>query len=539
VTANQELPLHQALLDPGAYPDAPTTVEFIQTHISYVFLAGSSVYKLKKPVDFGFLDFSTIERRHAACLDELRLNRRLSPDVYLEVLPVTRSGNRMSIDGSGEIVDWAVHMRRLPGDRMLERLVADHAVPAGAGSQLAEIIGRFHLQADGGDRITAVGGRAAIEGNWRESFDQVQPFRGRTIEADDDDQIQAYVGRFLNQEQPLLAARDAGGFIRDLHGDLRSAQIWLLEAPPPQPASLAQEERRFVEGLGGVRILDCIEFNERLRFCDTASDIAFLAMDLAFRGAPGLARELMGRYLEVTADERLPLLLNFYACYRAYVRGKVDSLAVREREIDRLQRARLIRRARRFFRLALRYASKTPRPRLTIMVGISGSGKSYLARLLAIETGAALFSSDVTRKRLLGLPLTATAPQAAYSHDQSAKTFAAMLDSAEDELRQGHPVILDATFLTASQRLPPRRLAERRGVPLTAVWCQVDQAVLDQRLRAREADRYRVSDAAGRVAAEQRRYQEPPRELPGGSVMRIDTSRPLGPVLRRIRQRMS
>jgi len=337
----------------------------------------------------------------------------------------------------------------------------------------------------------------------------------------------------------LLAARDSGGFIRDVHGDLRSAQIWALETPPPLPASLAPEQRQFVEGLGGIRILDCIEFNERLRFCDTASDIAFLAMDLAFRGALGLARELMGRYLEVTADERLPLLLNFYGCYRAYVRGKVDSLAVREREMDSAQRSRLGRRAHRFFRLASHYASKTRRPRLTIMIGISGSGKSYLARLLASETGAALFSSDITRKRLLGLPLTATASQAAYSREQTAKTYAAMLDTAEDELRQGHPVILDATFLTASQRSLPLRLAQTLDVPFAAVWCQAGDAVIDRRLQEREIDAYRVSDAAGRVVEEQRRYQEPPRELPRGSVLRIDTSLPIDPLLRRLAKRMS
>lgn len=542
----RELPeLVHGLLQPSAYPERPETVEFVQTHISYVFLAAASVYKIKKPVNFGFLDFSSPELRRASCQEEVRLNRRLSPDVYLGVVPITRSDGRLQVGGSGAAVEWAVNMRRLPEDRMLERLIAADNVPGGAGSRLGEIIGRFHMQAERGDRITAVGGRAAAEGNWRENFEQVRPFRGRTIDGADDDRIQAYVAGFLERESALLAARDAEGYIRDLHGDLRSAQIWILERAPElllslaAPASLSAAERELLEGLDGVRILDCIEFNERLRFCDTASDVGFLAMDLDFRRAPDLARDLLSRYLEVTSDTRLPLLLNFYRCYRAYVRGKVDSLGLTEREMGAAQRRRLEARARRCFRLAARYAVQPSPPRLTVMMGISGSGKSYLARLLAIETGAVLISSDITRKRLLGLPLTEHAGPEAYTREQSRRTYASLIAEAERELRQGHSVILDATFLTAAQRAPAASLAKTLDVPFALVWCRAGSELIDKRLRARQDDRYRVSDAEAEIMRSQLKYQEPPREIPRGAVIQADTSRPLATLLRRLRRRLA
>ncbi len=530
-------PLVQALLDPAAYPDAPASVEFIQTHISYVFLAGDWVYKLKKPVDFGFLNYATPELRRRACEDELRLNRRLSPDVYTAVLPVVRCGDRFCVGGAGEAVDWAVQMRRLPADRMLETLIAEGAVPQGAAHRLGEVIARFHLGAERDARIADIGGSAGVAANWHENFAQTQPFRGRTLSAADDDRIRAYVERFLAREAPLLAQRDAKGFIRDLHGDLRCAQIWLLDCPPAPPPDLSEAEWRLLAAMGGVRILDCIEFNERLRFCDTASDIAFLAVDLVYRRRPDLARDLLNRYLEATGDSRLPLLLRFYSCYRAYVRGKVDSLGVEEREIDAGQRRRLAARARGFFRLAARCAavpSVSAEPRLILMMGISGSGKSYLARLLALRLGAAIYASDVTRKQLLGLPPTQTAGEDAYTRAVTARTYAVLLGRARTELRQGHPVILDGTFASRGLRRPAVELAQRLAVPLHVVWCHAPDATIDQRLHERRQDAFRVSDADHAVMRSQRASFQPPDELPAGCVIHADTAGDSGRLLRRI-----
>lgn len=537
--AGQLPELVRSLLDPNSYPDHPASVDFVQTHISYVFLAGDYVYKLKKPVNFGFLDYTTPELRRRACEDEVRLNRRLSPDIYLGVSPVSENAGRWRIGGDGTVGDWAVQMRRLPADRMLETLIADKSVPAGAATRLAEIIGRFHLGADRNDRITAIGGRNSVAENWRENFDQAREFRGRTVTAKDDDRIQAYVEGFLEREAELLVERDRDGFIRDLHGDLRTAQIWVLEQPPPLASGLTADEQRLLSEMGAVRVLDCIEFNERMRFCDTASDVAFLAADLAYRRREDLARDLLGRYLEVTGDSRMPLLLRFYRCYRAYVRGKVDSMGLIQREIDSTQRRRLAARARRFFRLAASYAGEAGRPRLTVMMGLSGSGKSYLARLLALRLGAVWLSSDVTRKRIVGVPAHHAAGPTAYEHQVTARTYAALYEEAEAELRKGHSVILDATFLTEGLRVPAVRLAERLGVPFALVWCQTSDEVIERRLSERESDSFRVSDANLAIARSQVAQLELPSELPSGTVLTAHTDRDISGLLLRLVRRLS
>jgi uncharacterized protein len=529
----------RSLLDPSSYPDKPASVSFVQTHISYVFLAGDFVYKLKKPVNFGFLDFSTPDLRREACDAEVRLNRRLSPDVYLDVFPITRSAGGWRAGGDGVADDWAVRMRRLPAERMLESLVASRDVPKGTAPLLGEIIGSFHLGADRGARITSIGGREAVAGNWRENFDQTRQFRGDTIASEDDDRIQHYVEGFLERESELLAERDSDGYIRDLHGDLRCAQIWVLEAPPIfDDGRLTASERRMVAEMGPVRILDCIEFNERLRFCDTASDLAFLAADLTYRRRADLARDLLNRYLEVTSDSRLPLLLHFYCCYRAYVRGKVDSLGLTQREIDGRQRRRLRARARSQFKLAARYAVPAGPPRLIVMMGLSGSGKSYLARLLALRIGTVWLSSDVMRKRIVGVPAHHSAGPAAYTQQIGARTYAALHEEAERELRRGHSVILDATFMSQSLRSPARRLASRLNVPLTVIWCQASDDLIERRIAERDTDPFRVSDADLHVAQSQRSHFQPPTELDPKSVIVARTGDDLGALLRRIERRL-
>ena len=536
---NVQLPAHiRALLDPASYPDKPSDVELRQTHISYVLLAGQTVYKIKKPVDFGFLDFSTLDQRRAACEAELRLNRRLSPDVYLDVVPVANDQGRIALSGPGEIVDWAVRMVRLPEDRALETLIRAGSVPTQAGRRLGEIIGRFHLNAERSERISAIGGQQAVRDNWIENLEQTQPFLGRTLAAEDARRIQSFVAAFLEREASLFTERVAQGFIRDLHGDLRAGQIWMLEEPLPPLKALSATEQVVVAGMGGVRILDCIEFSERFRFSDTASDVAFLAMDLVSRRRAGMADELLGRYLEVTGDETLPVLLNFYCCYRAFVRGKVDSLASSERRIDARQRRRLRNRACLYFRLAVRYAALRQRPRLIAMCGISGSGKSYLARLLALRLGAVLINSDYTRKRLLGLQPTARAGKEAYAPEQSARTYATMLDRARQELERGHTVILDATYLRAELRQPVLDLARRNRVPFSLVWCKAGVATVAQHQRDRESDPWRVSDAGADVIAAQRLEMERPDELPEGALISVRGGNPRSAV-RRIERRLA
>jgi len=256
-------------------------------------------------------------------------------------------------------------------------------------------------------------------------------------------------------------------------------------------------------------------------------------------GRGWMVDDFLGRYLEVSGDRQLPLLLDFYCCYRAYVRGKVDSLGLTEREMGTPQRRRLAQRARRFFRLAARYAGAAHARQLIVMMGVSASGKSHLGRLLAIELRAALLSSDVTRKGFMGVATTSDAGSAAYTTEQTDRTYAALLNQAEQELRRGHAVLLDATFLLARRRLPALELARRLGVPFSLFWCQATAAQIEDRLRLRQDDPYRVSDAGGSIVEAQLDRVEPPRELPRGSVIRVDTSKPIPGLLGRIRRRLA
>ena len=282
---------------------------------------------------------------------------------------------------------------------------------------------------------------------------------------------------------------------------------------------------------GAVCIYDCIEFNERFRYSDVAADIAFLAMDLEFRGRRDLSDELMGRYLSYTLDSTLPLLLPFYKCYRAYVRGKVDGFQLDQPEISDQQKTAVTADARRYFELAHSYAVQPVPHALMITIGVTGSGKSYLANALAAHVGAVILSSDVTRKRLLGIDPTErhVEPFGAgiYDPDITDRTYAALLDEARPWLKQGRPVILDATYLMRSHRAGALLLAGETDARFLAIECDADERVIWERLSERQGDRRVVSDGRWEVYQAQQGRREPVDELPFGSHVVVDASRPL------------
>ena len=323
------------LRDPACYPRHPAAVEVRQTHASAVFIAGEDVYKLKKPVNFGFLDFSTLPRRGRMCRREVALNRRLAPTVYLgEVRLVDRAG-QLRIGGAGRLVDYFVHMRRLADETSLAAMVADGRATTESVDAVADVLASFHLGAARGGRIDAYGAAAAIRGNVEENFTQVGPFVGKTIGAETFGEIEDASRRFLAEHETLFRERMARGCIRDGHGDLRAEHVYF-------------ESR-------GISIIDCIEFNERFRYGDVASDVAFLAMDLESLGVPDLAAAFVRRYAEQTPFA-IGEVLDFYRCYRAFVRGKVASLRSAEPELDACERESARAEARRDFDLALNYA---------------------------------------------------------------------------------------------------------------------------------------------------------------------------------------
>jgi len=327
----------QALLDPQAYPDPPQKVELMQTQMSFVFLADDFVYKVKKPVDLGYLDYTTLEKRRFYCQREVELNRRLCPDAYLGVLPVTGHGGQIIFGGQGEAVEYAVKMRRLPQARMLNVLLAgDKATPEMLAG-VAEKLAGFHRQAETGPAISTFGDLEAIIVNTEENFTQTEQYIGHTISREGYQHIRAYTNRFIQENADLFKKRMAESRIKDCHGDLHAAHIC------------------FCDNSDNICIYDCIEFNDRFRHCDVASEVAFLAMDLDHYGWAALSNDFVNAYVARSQDKELMTLLAFYKCYRAYVRGKVEGFKLDDPHISPEEKTGVLTVARRYFELAESY----------------------------------------------------------------------------------------------------------------------------------------------------------------------------------------
>ena len=483
-------PLAQALLEPRIYPHRPARVALVQTHISYVFLAGDQVYKVKKPVRFAFLDFSTLERRRHFCHEEVRLNRRLAGDVYRGVvaLRATADGYALADEACPDAVEYAVHMHRLPAERMLPVLLANHSATPAMIDAAAERLVEFHAAAECGGSVRAGGDPAVITRLMNDDFGECASFHGRTIDAADDAAIQAYCHAFVRRHEALLRHRQAEDRIRDGHGDLHTEHLCFTD--------------------GGLVIFDCVEFNPAFRHRDVAAEIAFLSMDLTCCGRADLASRLVARYAERTGDRELPHLVPFYACHRAYIRGKVESLKSVEPEVAQSDREAAAQSAVRHFALALRYTWSGVRA-LVVVGGLSGSGKSTVAAALAARTGFAHLNSDVLRKRLAGVAATDRPGASLYTPEQNARTYRALYDGAAAALAEGHGVIVDATFQRHVDRDRARAVADAAGVPLLFVECRCDEDELRRRLAARTAHGDNPSDADWDVYLRQRARYEP------------------------------
>jgi len=325
------------MLQPEVYPEPATRVEFLQTYISYIFLTDQHAYKIKKPVNFGYLDFTTLRKRHYYLQQELVLNRRLAPDMYLAVLPIARRHGRLQVGGDGQVVEYALQMLRLPQHLMMDEIAARRELTAG---MLARIVARlvpFYQQAATGGRINKFGHSSVIRFNHDENFQQIEPFVGSLLSTQVFRDMVWYAETFLREQADLLAERLRSGKIRDCHGDLHMKNICLAD---------------------GVYIFDCIEFNPRFRYSDVAADIAFLAMDLDFHGYADLSRYFCQIYADQAGDPALLPLLPFYKSYRAVVRGKINALASQGADLTLSQREEAAALARRYFELAWQYSQE-------------------------------------------------------------------------------------------------------------------------------------------------------------------------------------
>lgn len=325
------------LISASTYPEPSDKAELIQTHISFIILTDSYVYKIKKPVNFGFLDFSTIEKRHFYCLQELELNRRLSPDIYLGLLGIRKRDDHFFYEGKGELVDYAIKMKRIPEDLMMLNLLKDGVVDLQMVDNVAGTIADFHRDAQRGGAISAFGSPEMIRENIEENFIQTEKYVGKTVSHEKYNAIKKYALGFIKQNASLFKKRMDEGKIRDCHGDIHMEHVCIADK---------------------IYIYDCIEFNERYRYGDVASDIAFLAMDLDFHEEKKLSHGFVESYIRASGDEEIKLLIDFYKCYRACVRAKVDSFELDDPSLSEEEKEEAGNIARQYFDLAFYYASK-------------------------------------------------------------------------------------------------------------------------------------------------------------------------------------
>jgi aminoglycoside phosphotransferase family enzyme/predicted kinase len=466
------------LSDSAAYPRAGhAEVEVIQTHASAVFLVGDDVYKVKKPVDFGFLDYSTLDKRRTFCEAEVRLNRRLAPSVYLGVVPIVEEAGGLRVDAAGTPVEWAVHMRRLPEEATLRAWLARGALNVEQVRALAARIARFHADAARGPEIAPFGRFEVVAGNCRENFEQIEPRVGESVSAQVFARLRDATERELADRRGLIEARAARGMPCDTHGDLRTDHVYLFpEREPPED----------------LCIVDCIEFNERFRYADPVTDIAFLVMDLHAHGAWALARELVEAYFDAADDDEGRALMPLYLAYRATVRGKVDAMRAAEAEVPAREREKALQSARGHLLLALRELSpRAQRPAVVLVGGLPGTGKSVLSRELSAR-GFSWVRSDVVRKELAGLAPTESGTAAfgtgIYTREWSDRTYAECLARTEAALFRGERVVVDATFITKERRAPFWEAARRWCVPVELLLCDAPPELVKARLDARTGD---------------------------------------------------
>jgi aminoglycoside phosphotransferase family enzyme/predicted kinase len=517
----------EELSRPGAYPYPVDKVYIMQTHISIVFLAGDKVYKVKKPVDFGFLDFTTLEKRKWFCEEELRLNRRLSPGTYLKVVAVTqgpdglRFGEIDVADGAGPghttqespALEYAVVMERLDENMMLSELLDRGEADRSLMETIALRIAQFHQESETSPYITKIGGTRAVKFNTEEDFQQIEPYIGKTLDRSTYNRIGEFTRTFIEVNAQLFASREKNGWIRDGHGDLHSQHICLSDSTQN----------------GGIQIFDCIEFNERFRFGDVLVDAAFLAMDLERLGFTELADHYTKAYLKSMDQEEQTALFNFYACYRAVVRGKVEGFRSSDPNVSEEEAASARESARTFHQLAEKYARTIHPPTLVVGCGLMGSGKSTVSSGLSEFVDFELLSSDKIRKELAGVAPADThhVPygEDIYSEPYTQNTYSTMHARALELLEKGQSVFLDASYMDPEMRADAAETARKAGARFLLVYMAGNEDTLRSRLRDRAKRTGEISDGREEILAEQMAAFVPPEEFHPEVLLTVDPSK--------------
>jgi aminoglycoside phosphotransferase family enzyme/predicted kinase len=511
----------RAMRAPAFYPHPVEEVTLRETHISWVFLTGTFVYKVKKPVDMGFLDFTTRDRREHFCRQEVKLNRRLAPDVYLGVARITRTADGYRLDGDGEAVDCAVRMQQLSSGDTLQYRLSEGRFDAATFERLATTLVPFYAAAVTGGAVDDSGTPEAVARNCEENFAQTEGAAGRRFERRTWEVIAAATRGFLENHAGLFRRRVADGRIREGHGDLRTDHVYLTD--------------------DSIRIVDCIEFNERFRYADVACDLAFLAMEMDEEGFSGPAADMIDAFVRRSGDLQFYALLDFYKCYRAMVRLKVNCLRLAQADVAQTEQAAAGAAIDRFLALAYRYAIRFSRPVLWVVWGQVATGKSTVARALAETLDIGLLRSDVVRKALFegvaGKDTMADFGEGIYSRQATALTYGKLLRLAQAEVGQGRSVVLDATFSRRDRRREALRLSAETGAAIVFVECICSEATLRRRLAERTGTAS-VSDARLAHYDALKTAFEPGDELPERCRIRLDSEQPVEEGLRKIFKRL-
>jgi uncharacterized protein len=491
------------------YPHKPESVKHIQTHISHVFIAPPFVYKLKKSVDFGFLDYSTIDKRKHYCVREVELNRRLCSDIYLGVIPISKKENTFtfSSDNPDEIVEYAVKMKMLDEEYFLYSYIENGSLTNQHLDRVADKLADFYLQQEPGDEVLEYGKIEQIRFNTDENFQQTESFIGKTIENEEYQAIKYYTDRYYEKNQALFDRRITRKRIVDGHGDLHLEHIHI------RPESIC--------------IYDCIEFNERFRCGDIAADLAYLAMDLDFQECRNESRYFVEQMAQKLNDPDLAKMIDFYKCYRGYVKGKVKSLQSGGEENSPKKKKQLQKKATDYFHLSLRYALLGSPPIILIFMGRIGTGKSTLAEHLAKTLHIDHFSSDRIRKILAGLPLykrpDSSAREKLYSAEMSQKTYRQLFKKINTHLGYGKSAILDATFSLRSQRKEFVNHLKSIQADYLFIEAQASDETILARLKTRETEKDSVSDARPEDFEKLTGKYESPEEVPERHLISVST----------------
>jgi aminoglycoside phosphotransferase family enzyme/predicted kinase len=496
--------LVSALQQPRLFPHPVSRFQVIETHISVILLTGGYAYKFKKPVNFGFLDFSTLEKRRHYCLEELRLNRRLAPDLYEDVVAVCAGPCFCS---AGEAIEYALRMREFDQHAQFDHLLDLEQLTPAHLDALAQRVADFHADAAVSGPATPFGMPPAVQGPMLENFEHIlslltdPPARARLAP------LQQWVQQADVRLQPVLLQRKRDGFIRECHGDLHLRNVALVEGEP--------------------MAFDCIEFNDNLRWIDVISDVAFMVMDLDYREQAALGSGFLNAWLERSGDYAGLVLLRYYQVYRAMVRAKVDCLRAHQPDLPAAEYAEVMAEYHAYIALAQRY-TQPARPALLLMHGLSGSGKTTVSRFLLEQLPAIRIRSDVERKRLHGLAAEArtgsAVAQGIYDRAAGIETYARLQQLATAILEAGHTAIVDAAFLQADQRAPFIALAGRLGVPCFIIDCQAPEAELRQRILARARAQRDASEAGIAVLEHQLREYRPVDPDQGDAIVMVTAS---------------